>query len=275
MPRYSNGYVSDDALVEMDSPGHRSTPTTAARFYLLRHNVERDHDVRLYITPGENGYRSIGGQHDARNEMTELGHPDWAATPGFSSHGGSWCDDTFTNGEWIDAMAFDIGNYWALPLETFFAECRKVGFLANAITPERTGGIYEPHHIIDLDPYGPSPLIPNIKGEDMYFGVPKSDVYALTTEIGQPSMRVCGPGEAAIARAGGLVITCDAGTVTMAGKEAGYDIALKRTDAGRRIASAVWNGEVVDRGAEGRKSVLQELANLGTAVRNLLKVSAK
>ena len=93
---------------------------------------------------------------------------------------------------------------------------------------------------------------------------PAKIVYAVATELAQPSMRACGKGEAAIARAAGRVTMCDEGTLTLMAAEAGYQAKLRRTDVGRTIASAVWNGEVIKR-AGGTTSVLQELANIGTA----------
>lgn len=95
-------------------------------------------------------------------------------------------------------------------------------------------------------------------------------VYAVYTDAtGQPANRLCGPAEAAYAAAGGLVIQGDDATLTTLGIECGYEIPLKQTNASRRISDLIW-GRQIDRGPEGLISALQDVADTGTKVRQML-----
>lgn len=151
MPRYSNGRIPTSALYRLDTGAgqHLSTWTTAIRWYLLRRNVLARTGVVLYITPGMNGYRDWAEQGVGRRKACAQGNCNAAASQGYSSHGGTW------NGG--DAMAFDIGNYWAIPWAIFKEECARVGLEVGLIT-RAIAGIEEPWHIIDRNPYGPAPF---------------------------------------------------------------------------------------------------------------------
>lgn len=151
--RWRNGEVPQSALVQLDC-GRWTTPTTAARWYALRAKVWRERRVWLVISPGPNAYRSFSNQEKARQEMCDLGNCLAAAYPGTSSHGGTWYRPGIG---WVDAMAYDVGNWWAVPWAYFKAACASVGLSAGLITPDMAGGASEWHHIIDLDPYGPIP----------------------------------------------------------------------------------------------------------------------
>lgn len=168
MPRYENGRVPSDALVTLDSGNgrHLATPTTAIRWYLLRRNVKERTGVTLAISPGMNGYRNLAEQVTGRRNACAAGNCNAAASPGYSSHGGTWKHPRHTGGRWVDAMAYDIGNFWAIDWEVFEEECAKVGLRTGLIT-EEVAGIFEGWHVIDLDPYGPAPHgLTLIRGED-------------------------------------------------------------------------------------------------------------
>lgn len=167
MTKYQNGEVPASALVTLDdSPLHVTSPKAAAMWYALRRNVQRDYKKTLHISPGKNAYRDKAGQVFARTNACASGNCLAAAFPGTSSHGGTWKDDTYTHGQWVDAMAFDIGDYQQIGEAAFFKEARKVGFLVNAIRPAISGGISEPWHIIVLDPWGATPASLDSEEED-------------------------------------------------------------------------------------------------------------
>lgn len=270
MASHKNGYLPAHLFITLasgtDSDGyweHQLTPTTYRKFMMLRARALARTGRMLELSSGWSGYRPIEPQ---RAYWARYGYG--AAYPGTSSHGGVW--------EGQDTLAMDIGNWaWVYanfnnPREEFYKDARAAGLEPGLIHPSR-GNNYpdEPWHVIDLDPWAvvPEETEPAAQGEDMYVqwsDDPAKAVYAVATEVGQPSMRVCGRGEAAIARASGRVVSCDRGTLELMSKEANYVIALGRTDAGAAIASAVWNGQVIKR-AGGSTSVIQELANIGTA----------
>lgn len=157
MTTYQNGKIPDTALITLDSgPKHRTSPKAAAMWYALRANVERDHEATLHITPGWNAYRPYAAQEAGRKDACAAGNCDAAARPGWSSHGGTWIDDQVTGGAWVDALAFDIGDYWRIGQDAFYQQARRVGFIVGAITKDRAR-IDEPWHIIVLDPWGPVP----------------------------------------------------------------------------------------------------------------------
>lgn len=153
MTLYQNGKVPSAALVALDTPYHWSSAKGAAMWYALRRNVQAKYGVTLRITPGKNAYRDYAAQEFARKNACASGNCSAAAVPGWSSHGGTWNN----RGVWVDAMAFDIDNWTDLGEARFFAEARAVGFLADGIRPEVSGGIREPWHLIVLDPWGPVP----------------------------------------------------------------------------------------------------------------------
>lgn len=162
--RYSNGRIPARELVRLDSGNgeHVLTLPTAFRWYAFRLDVYLETGVWLYITPGKNGYRDEQTQIDTRNWACSIGNCNQAAVPRTSSHGGTW--------RGRDAMAIDVGNYWAIPWAVFKRLAEKWGFLVGAIT-KAVAGIDEPWHIIDLAPYDlpPEPLrrdLRMVKGSD-------------------------------------------------------------------------------------------------------------
>lgn len=168
MPRYNNGRIPGDQLVRLDTGGgqHVTLPTPAARWYLLRRNVKARTGVTLYITAGMNAYRDWDEQGVGRRNACASGNCNAAAAQGYSSHGGTWSNGTHTGGRWVDAMAFDIGNYWAVPWYIFAEECERVGLRVGLIT-RAIAGIEEPWHVIDLDPYGAMPFgVQLVRGGD-------------------------------------------------------------------------------------------------------------
>lgn len=160
MATYQNGQIPASLLVLCDSSTskylHRTTRTSRARWYALRAKVKREKGVTLYITPGVNAYRDLGDQRDARQWACSVGNCLGAAQEGTSSHGGDWAGP-ITGWKRVDAMAFDIANYWMVPWDYFKAACASVGLTADAIPLSMSGGVSERHHIIDFDPHGPIP----------------------------------------------------------------------------------------------------------------------
>lgn len=155
--RYKNGQVPESALVQVDGePYHYTSPKGLAMWHALKRNVQAKHGVTLRITAGKNAYRDMAGQEHARTQSCAAGNCNSAALPGWSSHGGTWIDAVFTDGVWVDAMAFDVDNWADIGETAFFAEARAVGFLCDGITVARAGH-REPWHIIVLDPWGPIP----------------------------------------------------------------------------------------------------------------------
>lgn len=153
---HPNGRVPSSALVRLDTGAgrHLSTPRSALKWYLLRRNVKARTGVDLYITPGMNGYRDYAEQEIGKASACAQGNCAAAASAGWSSHGGNMAY-AFTNWIRVDAMAYDIGNYWAIPWAVFKEEAEKVGFEVGLIT-RAIAGIEEPWHIIDRDrPFAP------------------------------------------------------------------------------------------------------------------------
>lgn len=158
MTRYPNGSVPFNVLVELDSGKgkHWTTPASAVKWYALRAKVKREKGVTLKITDGWNAFRPLIEQHAARAYACNQGNCLGAAEPGKSSHGSTWAGPA-TGWAWVDAMAFDVGNYWEVPWEYFKAACKAVGLLADGIPLSMSGGVSERHHIIDLNPWGAVP----------------------------------------------------------------------------------------------------------------------
>lgn len=151
MPKFSNGHVPDWALVKIDSGYDKNgyyeflgSPGILARWEALKAYCQRKWGVRPYIRTGWNIYRPIEIQREARIRACKEGNCLGAAYPGTSSHGGTWRGG--------DALAIDVepGNLsWA----QIFEAGRAVGFLCGAITGQVAGGLDEPWHIIDQDPW--------------------------------------------------------------------------------------------------------------------------
>lgn len=268
MGGYTNGQFPLSLFTEV--PGQEGdnawlTPATTARWLALKQGVYDTYGVTIWIVPGWNGYRPYENQVIAKNAAIAEGRPLDAADPGTSSHGGIY-KQRGSHRDGHQSLAIDVGGYERLNRADWYAMCRKHGFEPGFFN-------WEPWHIIDWEPqFGWFPKL-NQQEAEMYVqwtNDPAKVVYAVSTEVAAPVMRVCGPGEAAIARAGGRVIGCDEGTLLLLSKEAGYQVSLGRSDSGKRLSSAVWNGTVVDRGAAGgKRSVLQDVADTGTIVRRL------
>lgn len=165
MTTYRNGEVPASALVPLDSGtgNHLSTPASRARWYALRAKVRKERNVLLRLNPGYSAYRPLAIQKQYRAEACAAGNCYSAAVPGTSSHGGNW----YRSGKWVDAMAFDVDNWNAVPWTYFVRACASVGLSAGLITPEMANGASEWHHIIDLNPYS---AIPAFDGSEPFPG---------------------------------------------------------------------------------------------------------
>jgi hypothetical protein len=160
--RYSNGYVPDSALITIatgtDSNGpwkHQGSPHIIALWRATQAYAQKKWGITPGIRTGWNIYRPYAIQVAARQRACALGNCLGAASPGYSSHGGTWINKGFTGGVWVDALAIDVdprGLTWAQVWEAG----RAAGFLCGAITAA-LAGIDEPWHIIDLDPWAPAP----------------------------------------------------------------------------------------------------------------------
>lgn len=167
MPTYRNGELPRSILVELDSGGgkHWTTRASAARWYALRAWVKAEYGVTLKITEGANAYRDLANQKVARQWACDRGNCLGAAYPGTSSHGGNWYRPGVG---WVDAMAFDVGNWWLLTWDAWVKACARFGLLAGGIPLNVSGGVDERHHIIDLNPFGPVPAgLETVEFDDM------------------------------------------------------------------------------------------------------------
>jgi hypothetical protein len=184
MTLYENGRIPLDKLSQLDSgPQHLTTAKCAAMWYQLRTNVKAKHGVTLAITPGWNAYRPYDQQVIGRQSACAQGNCNAAASPGYSSHGGTWLDSVVTGGKRVDTMAFDIGNYGLIGQDAFYAEAAAVGFVVGAITVARAGRT-EPWHIIVLDPYGPVPSGLNVQPFPATIPAEEDDMLALKIHNG-------------------------------------------------------------------------------------------
>lgn len=172
MARYQNGFVPNSVLVKLASGTDRNgyweflaSPGLAARWAAAKKEAERRFGRTIYIRTGWNMYRPYWVQKEARQRACNSGNCNGAASPGYSSHGGSYAGR--------DALAIDVdpnGLTWAQVWEA----CRAVGFVCGAIT-EAISGIRggEPWHIIDYDPWRAVPAsegstpFPNQEEDDM------------------------------------------------------------------------------------------------------------
>lgn len=150
---YSNGRLPEGILRRLDSGTptgrgrHVTTDASAVRWYGLRRDVQRETGVTLHISPGMNAYRDWAEQGVGRANACAAGNCLAAASQGSSSHGGNMAY-AFTNWQRVDAMAFDIGDYWRIPWATFKRIAERWGFEVGRIT-KAIAGIEEPWHIID------------------------------------------------------------------------------------------------------------------------------
>jgi hypothetical protein len=156
---YSNGRIPEAILRRLDSGDatgrgrHVTTDASAVRWYGLRRDVQRETGVTLHISPGMNAYRDWDEQGVGRTNACAAGNCLAAASQGSSSHGGNMAY-AFTNWQRVDAMAFDIGDYWRIPWATFKRIAERWGFEVGRIT-KAIAGIDEPWHIIDRRCYQP------------------------------------------------------------------------------------------------------------------------
>lgn len=159
MVRFENGKIPLEELVVFNSGSnrdgyweHRLPPATYQRHLSLVDLAMARTGVELEITPGWNGERPLHVQFAAQRAFG-LG----AATPGTSSHGGTWAGRV-TGFVTVDTAAIDYFNGpEAFGSQEQFADaCREVGMLPEQImTPDFARD--EPWHVIDLDPWsGPS-----------------------------------------------------------------------------------------------------------------------
>lgn len=148
MATYKNGQIPASILVRRGN--HLLTAGTWAKVDALVADVQKRHGVTLRITDvvgsvkGAGAYRDRPMQRAMKSYYTALGRPWQAATEGTSSHGGEF--------QGVDALAFDINNYWAIPQAEFFAACRRAG-LEPGYFDGKGGRPLEPWHVIDRDPY--------------------------------------------------------------------------------------------------------------------------
>lgn len=192
MRTYRNGEIPQGILVQLDTGGgkHWTTPASAARWYALRAYVKATYGITLIITAGWNAYRPLAEQHAAREWACNRGNCLGAAYPSTSSHGGNWYRPGVG---WVDAMAFDIGNWWLLSWDTWVKVCAKFGLLAGGIPLNVSGGVDERHHIIDLNPFGPVPAFS--KAEAFTAPKPKSGdvpMFQLVTLVDEKSIIIRG-----------------------------------------------------------------------------------
>lgn len=150
---FKNGQIPAERLVQLDS-GHWSSPASAERWYAFRAAVKDRAGVTLRITPGPNAYRSYADQQQTRRDACARGNCLQAASPGTSPHGGTWSHWRWTGGRTVDAMAFDVDNWWAVSWSVFQEEAERVGFQVGTIRAD-VAGVDEWWHIVDLDPWAP------------------------------------------------------------------------------------------------------------------------
>lgn len=154
---YRNGRLPETILRRLDSGTatgrgrHVTTDASAVRWYGFRRDVLRETGVTLHISPGMNAYRDYAEQGVGRANACAQGNCAAAASQGSSSHGGNMAY-AFTGWVRVDAMAFDIGDYWRIPWAVFKRIAERWGFEVGRIT-KAIAGIEEPWHIIDRRPY--------------------------------------------------------------------------------------------------------------------------
>ncbi|GGM42130.1 M15 family metallopeptidase domain-containing protein [Microbacterium saperdae] len=103
---------------------------TAARWRWMVAQALAKYGVLLYVTPGWNGYRPYDIQVEYRQELG-----NWAAVPGYSSHGLIYRGKT--------VAAVDVANWadlapgnTALAWSRFKALCRLAEFTVDFVTPQ-------------------------------------------------------------------------------------------------------------------------------------------
>lgn len=139
---YPNGKIPLDKLIHLGGE-HYLPAGTAARWNWIVQSAKSKYGVTLRITPGPNAYRWYSAQEDAKKAACARGRCQDAATPGYSSHGGTY------NGQ--ESMAIDVDNWrdlapgnYALAWSRFEALCRLAGFRVLLFS-------WEPWHIVDFN----------------------------------------------------------------------------------------------------------------------------
>lgn len=180
MVRYANGYVPANVLQVIgkgtNSDGyweHRLPAATVARHRELVRIGETRHGKTLQITPGWNCDRPYPVQVQARER-----YGNYAATPGTSSHGGNWAGPV-TSWKRVDTAAIDYNNWSTVfgSRTAFFAACREVGLVPGAISAPAFPD--EPHHVIDLDPWGAVPAFEQAKPLEIDMPLNNDDLVAI------------------------------------------------------------------------------------------------
>jgi hypothetical protein len=174
MATYENGRVPRGLLVTLDSGNGRHLTTIKGMvvWYALRAWVWTTYGVWLEISSGMNAYRDYDEQVVGRRNACADGNCLAAAYPGQSSHGGTWWHRQYTNGQWIDAFAFDIGNWWLLGKDRFFNACWRFG-LEPGLIDASVAGVDEWWHVILRDPFGPAPQFASLSSTPIR--TPKED----------------------------------------------------------------------------------------------------
>lgn len=162
MTLYQNGRIPQGNLIKIASGTdvngyweHLISPATLRKWNAALAYARRKWGKVMRISTGWNVYRPYAVQTDARKRACAAGNCNAASIAGWSSHGGTWRNSTYTRGLWVDALAIDVVRQeltWAQVDEAM----RHAGFLVGAIT-KAIAGIDEPWHYIDLDPWAAVP----------------------------------------------------------------------------------------------------------------------
>lgn len=154
MPTYTNGRIPSSLLVVFRTGRnttdgyweHAFSPATLARHQALVKLAKKHTGRDLALGDGWSAYRPYEQQIRAKQI-----HGIYAATPGTSSHGGTF--------EGQQTLAGDYHN-WSWVYEKFgtnkraawYADCRAVGLTPGLIEPRR-GYPDEPWHVVDENPW--------------------------------------------------------------------------------------------------------------------------
>lgn len=181
--KYANGKIPASALVPVGdgNPQHTTTPYGKYVWDKLVALVKARHGKTLHISPGYCAYRPLDAQVRARKEACDAGNCLLAATPGTSSHGGTWHDKKYTGGKLVDAMAFDVGDWSQISWAQFQKACSDVGLIAGAITQDDEGAT-EPWHVVLLNPYRAVPK-PPVPEDDMPLKYPNAITFVPNQKI--------------------------------------------------------------------------------------------
>lgn len=172
--RYPNGRVPRSELVQFDTGNgrHLGTLKMMVMWYALRAYVYRTHGVWLAISSGMNVYRDWDEQGVGRRNACAQGNCLAAAAQGWSSHGMTWRHSRYTGGQWVDTGALDVGNWYLIGKDAWFAACRKFGFEPGLID-KSVAGTDEWWHIIVFRPYDPAPQLSGTVTNEIHRTAPK------------------------------------------------------------------------------------------------------